>query len=306
MSVVIEVRNLEKKFNEHPALQDIHLNILEGECYGIIGPKGAGKSSIMRIMYCNTSMSSGELFVLGLNVKTNARKIKAQIGVLPQQCGLDEEFSVLDNLLIYSNYFNINSSRARTRARELLRFVHLEEQEEVQVRCLDRGMQRRLALARSLVGQPKILFLDEPAAHLDTQNRRWIWETLATLKKQGITLVITTSYLEEAQKLCDRVLLIDRGHILSEGSPLELIDKYIGTEVIEFQLDAEDMEYYLKRIRDQFEYQLINNRLRLFIKPGQDSRKAFGIIDSEGVLARKSSLEDVFLILAGHELEKET
>ncbi|MBK9041105.1 MAG: ABC transporter ATP-binding protein [Bdellovibrionales bacterium] len=307
MAVVIEARNLVKRFsqNTNTAVNGLNLQIREGECFGILGPKGAGKTSAMKMMYCNSPITSGELFVFGLDVKTNARKIKGQIGVLPEANSLDNEFSVLDNLLVHSRYFGIPQRHARTKARELLRFVHLEEFDGRLVGSLTIGMQRRLALARSLVNNPKIVFLDEPTQGLDIQEQKWISESIGQLKRQGKVILLSTDRLEEAEDLCDRVVIIDKGKILCEGPPLSLIHKHVGVEVIEFHIPMDEMEYFLKKVRDKFEYQVVSQRLRLFIKPGQNGRSVIADIESSNIVVRKASLEDVFLRIAGYELRKD-
>ncbi|MBK7843989.1 MAG: ABC transporter ATP-binding protein [Bdellovibrionales bacterium] len=307
MAVVIEARNLVKRFshNNNTAVNGMNLQIREGECFGILGPKGAGKTSAMKMMYCNSPITSGELFVFGLDVKTNARKIKSQIGVLPEANSLDNEFSVLDNLLVHSRYFGIPQRQARTKARELLRFVHLEEFDGRLVESLKIGMQRRLALARSLINSPKVVFLDEPTQGLDMQEKRWISEIIGQLKGQGKVILLSTDQLEEAEDLCDRVMIIDKGKILCEGPPLTLIHKYVGVEVIEFYIPMDEMEYFLRKVRDKFEYQVMNQRLRLFIKPGQSGRTVIPDIESNNIVVRKASLEDVFLRIAGYELPKD-
>lgn len=307
MAVVIEARNLVKRFsqNNNTAVNGLNLQIKEGECFGILGPKGAGKTSAMKMMYCNSPITSGELFVFGLDVKSNARKIKSQIGVLPEANSLDNEFSVLDNLLVHSRYFGIPQRLARTKARELLRFVHLEEFDGRLVESLTIGMQRRLALARSLINSPKIVFLDEPTQGLDIQEQQSISENIGQLKRQGKVILLSTDHLDEAEGLCDRVMIIDKGKVLCEGPPLTLIHKYVGVEVIEFQIPMDEMEYFLKKVRDTFEYQVMSQKLRLFIKPGQNGRAVIAEIESSNIVVRKASLEDVFLRIAGYELRKD-
>lgn len=307
MAVVIEARNLVKRFsqNNNTAVNGLNLQIKEGECFGILGPKGAGKTSAMKMMYCNSPITSGELFVFGLDVKSNARKIKSQIGVLPEANSLDNEFSVLDNLLVHSRYFGIPQRLARTKARELLRFVHLEEFDGRLVESLTIGMQRRLALARSLINSPKIVFLDEPTQGLDIQEQQSISENIGQLKRQGKVILLSTDHLDEAEGLCDRVMIIDKGKVLCEGPPLTLIHKYVGVEVIEFQIPMDEMEYFLKKVRDTFEYQVMSQKLRLFIKPGQNGRAVIAEIESSNIVVRKASLEEVFLRIAGYELRKD-
>ena len=302
MSVTIEARNLVKTYGEKAVVDGLDFQVKEGECFGIMGPNGAGKTSTMRMMYCSSPVTSGELFVLGLSVKTNSCKIKSLVGVVPQEDGLDSDFNVLDNLLVYSRYFKIPLSKARTQARELLRFIHLEEYDDCQVEALSGGVKRRLALARSLLSDPGVLFLDEPTTGLDSQARFWIWEALADLKKKGKSLVLTTHYMEEAERICDRIALMDKGKIICEGAPADLISEHIGHEVIEFRLNLDDMEYYIRKIQEKFDYQIMNNRVRLFVKNGQDGRSAIDQIESDNILVRKASLDDVFLRLAGYEL----
>jgi len=302
MSIVIEARNLVKSYANKNVVDGIDLVINEGECFGILGPNGAGKTSTMRMMYCSSPVTSGELFVLGLNVKTNSRNIKMKIGVVPQEDGLDPDFSVLDNLLVYARYHNIPIKRARTQARELLRFMHLEEYDGRQVDTLSGGMRRRLTIARALLNDPQILFLDEPTTGLDPQARFWIWEAMADLKRRGKSLVLTTHYMEEAERICDRIILIDKGKILCEGRPADLINEYIGDEVVEFRLKQDEVDYYVKRIKEKFQYQIMNNRVRIFVKTAQEGRHALEQIESDNILVRKASLDDVFLRLAGYEL----
>lgn len=302
MSIIIEARNLVKTYDNKNVVDGLDLTINQGECFGILGPNGAGKTSTMRMMYCSSPVTSGELFVLGLNVKTNARNIKMKIGVVPQDDGLDPDFSVLDNLLVYARYHNIPQKRARTQARELLRFMHLEEYDGRQVETLSGGMRRRLTIARALLNEPQVLFLDEPTTGLDPQARFWIWESMADLKRDGKTLVLTTHYMEEAERICDRIVLIDKGKILCEGRPADLINEYIGDEVVEFRLKQDEIDYYIKRIKEKFQYQIMNNRVRIFVKTAQEGRRALEQIESDNILVRKASLDDVFLRLAGYEL----
>ena len=208
----------------------------------------------------------------------------------------------MDNLLVYSRYFNIPLRRARTQARDFLRVMHLEEYDGRQVETLSGGMNRRLTIARALLSDPKVLFLDEPTTGLDSQTRFWIWEALAELKSKGKSLVITSDYMEEAERICDRIVLMDKGKILCEGAPAALISEYIGNEVVEFRLKLDELEYYIRKVKEKFDYQVMNNKVRLFVKDGQDGRSAIDQIESDNILVRKASLDDVFLRLAGYEL----
>jgi lipooligosaccharide transport system ATP-binding protein len=301
---VIEGRNLVKTYDGKNVVDGIHFEIRQGECFGILGPNGAGKTSTLKMMYGLSEVSSGKLFVLGLNVQTNIEQIKARIGVVSQDDGLDTDFSVIDNLVMFARYFGIPRGVALTRGRELLRFMHLEDYEDRSVETLSGGMKRRLTVARSLMSQPDVLVLDEPTTGLDPQARFWIWESLSEMKRQGKTLVLTTHYMEEAENICDRLIILDKGKILCEGKPADLIKFYIGLDVIEFQVDLRDLNYHMQKIKGAFEYQILNRRVRMFIPEGKDSKEALKLVTSDDITIRRATLNDVFLKLAGYELRE--
>jgi lipooligosaccharide transport system ATP-binding protein len=256
------------------------------------------------MIYGSSRLTSGELFLLGLSSKIHINKIKSMIGVVPQENGLDPDFSVLDNLLIYSNYLGIPRDRADLRAHELLRFIQLEDYGSRPVDELSGGMKRRLTVARALLNDPAVLLLDEPTTGLDPQARNWIWEELAALKKKGKTMVLTTHYMEEAEALCDRILIMHKGKAIVEGKPQDLIVDYIGREVVEFDVDAKEIEYYMNRIKDRYDFQVMRNRLKVFIRGQTEPREIIGEIPSRNITVRKASLNDVFLRIAGHELSE--
>ncbi len=303
--IVLEARALTKKFDSLKVVNQLDMQVNQGVCFGLLGPNGAGKTTTMRMMYGVCTPTSGELFILGLSVKTNIRKIKAQIGVMPQDDGLDTDFTVLDNLLIYSHYHQIPIDQARLKARELLRFLHLEDYEDRTVESLSGGMRRRLSLARALMTDPKILILDEPTTGLDPQARLWIWEALSELKKKGKTIVMTTHYLEEAERLCDTVMIIDKGSAVTEGDPKKLITEHIGHEVVEFDIAATDLDYHVQKIQPHYNYQVLNNRIRLFIPQGKEGKDALSFVTSNTVTIRRAALEDVFLKVAGYKMQDE-
>ncbi|USN46979.1 MAG: ABC transporter ATP-binding protein [Pseudobdellovibrionaceae bacterium] len=302
MKNVIEAKNLTKSFGPHRAVNGLNLEIREGECFGLLGPNGAGKSSAMRMFYCVSPITSGELYVLGLDVKRTPKKIKSSIGVVPQEDGLDPDFSVLDNLLVFSRYLGLDPKKARVRANELLRLMHLEDYADHPVDHLSGGMRRRLTIARALLNEPKMLFLDEPTTGLDPQARYWIWEFLKDLRSKGTSVLLTTHYMEEAETLCDRLVIMDKGRVLAQGTPRDLILELVGHEVIEFEIPIVDQNYYLSQLKDKFAYQILNQRVRLFVKGAKDKQMALTIINSDKIIIRKSTLDDVFLKLAGHEL----
>ncbi len=305
-NVAIEIKDLTKKYDDKVVVDRLNLEIFKGECFGLLGPNGAGKSTTMKMMYCSALLTSGELYVLGLNVKKNYREIKSRIGVVPQEDGLDPDFTVLENLLVYSSYHNIPKSEADLRAQALLRLMKLEEYQDRSVETLSGGMKRRLAIARGLINSPEVVFMDEPTTGLDPQARLWIWDFFRHLKSENNTLVLTTHYMEEAEQMCDRVAIIDQGKILTVGKPQDLIKELIGKEVVEFSTNPVDLNYYLGRLRAEgFAYQVIKDTVSVLVKENQEGRRVIDLIASDKIFIRKPTLNDVFLKLAGHQLRDE-
>ncbi|HEX7674733.1 MAG TPA: ABC transporter ATP-binding protein [Bdellovibrio sp.] len=305
-NVAIEIKDLTKKYEDKIAVDGINLEIYKGECFGLLGPNGAGKTTTMKMMYCSALVTSGELYVLGLNVKKNYREIKSRIGVVPQDDGLDPDFTVLENLLVYASYHNIPMAEADLRAQALLRLMKLEEYQDRSVETLSGGMKRRLAIARGLINSPEVIFLDEPTTGLDPQARIWIWDFFKHLKSEKSTLILTTHYMEEAEQMCDRVAIIDNGKILTIGKPKDLIRELIGKEVVEFDTNPVDLNYYLGRLRAEgFAYQVIKDTVSVLVKENQEGRKVVDLIASDKIYIRKPTLNDVFLKLAGHQLRDE-
>jgi len=305
-NVAIEIKDLTKKYDDRVAVDGISLEIYKGECFGLLGPNGAGKSTTMKMMYCSALVTSGELYVLGLNVKKNYREIKSRIGVVPQEDGLDPDFTVLENLSVYASYHDIPAAEADLRAQALLRLMKLEEYQDRSVETLSGGMKRRLAIARGLINSPEVIFLDEPTTGLDPQARLWIWDFFKHLKSEKSTLVLTTHYMEEAEQMCDRVAIIDDGKILTIGKPRDLIRDLIGKEVVEFDTNPVDLNYYLGRLRAEgFAYQVIKDTVSVLVKENQEGRRVVDLIASDKIFIRKPTLNDVFLKLAGHQLRDE-
>lgn len=302
MKSVIEANQLVKMYGPHKAVNGISFQVREGECFGLLGPNGAGKTTTFKMMYGSARITAGELYVLGLSAKSHIKKIKSLVGVVPQENGLDPDFTALNNLLIYASYFGIPKAKARDRAVELMAMMQLDEYMEKPIEHLSGGMKRRLAVARALLSTPKLLFLDEPTTGLDPQARAWLWSELRNMKKKGTTLVLTTHYMEEAEELCDRLLIMNKGQMVAEGQPSELIDTHVGREVIEFEIEPREMEYYIGRIQGKFNYQLMRNRLKLFVSSQQSTRDAMDQISSPNITMRKASLNDVFLKISGYEL----
>jgi lipooligosaccharide transport system ATP-binding protein len=304
MNTVVEAKGLFKKFDDRPVVRGVDLQIQKGEIFGLLGPNGAGKSTLMRMMYCASLISEGELYVLGLNAKKNYREIKGRIGVIPQEDGLDESFTAFDNLVLFAKYHLIEEGIARKRADDLLRLMRLENDRNKFVRELSGGMRRRLAIARGMINNPELLFLDEPTSGLDPDVRLWIWEFLSKIRTEMGTVVLTTHYMEEAERLCDRVAIMENGKILALGTPKDLIRDRIGVEVVEFEVPAKDLAYYLTRLKEKnFRFQVVSNSIHVHLSLGQRSQDVMEIVFSKHIHIRLPNLNDVFLSVAGHDLQ---
>jgi lipooligosaccharide transport system ATP-binding protein len=305
---LVEARALTKRFGSFVAVDAIDFDISPGEAFGFLGPNGAGKTSTMRMIGCVSPNSGGELRVLGMDPKKDGPRIRARLGVVPQEDNLDTELTVWDNMMIYGRYFDLSRSEIRQRAEELLEFVQLSDRRDSRVDPLSGGMKRRLTIARSLINRPEVLLLDEPTTGLDPQARHLLWERLYRLKQSGVTLVLTTHYMDEAEQLCDRLVIMDSARIVAEGAPRELIDRYATREVTEvrFHLDV-DIDVAVSKlhaIADRVEP--LADRVLVYTDDGDAVART---LDSEGMpisslLVRRASLEDVFLILTGRALEE--
>jgi len=302
---LVRARDLTKRFGGFTAVDAVDFDVPFGKAFGFLGPNGAGKTSTMRMIACSSPVTSGELSVIGMDPRTEAREIKARLGVVPQIDNLDQELTVRENLEMYARYFDIPRDVARRRADELLEFVQLAERATDQVEPLSGGMKRRLTIARALINEPELIILDEPTTGLDPQARHLLWERLYQLKRRGATLVITTHYMDEAEQLCDRLVVMDKAKIVAEGSPRELIDRYSTREVLELRLtDAarEGLDGRLNGLADRFEH--LPDRLLLYTDDGERALDQVHqrAIEVESALVRRSTLEDVFLRLTGRTL----
>src|SRR3954447_6769372 len=302
---LIHARGLTKRFGEFTAVDAIDFQVARGESFGFLGPNGAGKTSTMRMIGCVSPITGGELRVLGMDPTTDPARIKARLGVVPQQDTLDMELTVRENLIIYGRYFDLSRREARHRADELLEFVQLIDRADSQVEPLSGGMKRRLTIARSLINEPDLLLLDEPTTGLDPQARHLLWDRLYRLKQQGKTLILTTHYMDEAEQLCDRLVVMDKARIVAEGSPLQLIDQYSTREVLELRFPVgiqETLDGQLDGLADRVEQ--LPDRVLLYTDDGEAAvAAAHGRgLRPETVLVRRSSLEDVFLRLTGRSL----
>lgn len=304
--LVVEAKGLTKRFDDYLAVNAVDFEVYQGECFGILGPRGAGKSTLMKMMYGSASIHGGELFIAGLNARHSIRDIKSRIGVLPQDEGLDTDFTVRENLHIYGGYYGVSRELQLSRTDELLKLMRLEDLADQFVSALSGGMRRRLGMARAMINKPELLLLDEPSAGLDSQGRSWVWDFLSTIKNEMGTVVLTTHYMEEAQEICNRIAIMDQGHILATGKPKDLIREKIGAQVVEFQVEQTDLQYYLTRLSsEKFKFQVIRNQVNVHLESQNDIQKVMGLVQSLKVTIRQPTLSDVFLKLAGYNLRDE-
>jgi lipooligosaccharide transport system ATP-binding protein len=302
---LISARGLTKTFKTFTAVDAINFDVRPGEAFGFLGPNGAGKTSTMRMIGCASPVTGGELRVMGLDPAISASAIKARLGVVPQLDNLDTSLTVRENLLMYARYFDIPAAVARARADELLAFVQLTERAGDQVEPLSGGMKRRLTIARALINEPDIIILDEPTTGLDPQARHLIWDRLYRLKQKGATLLLTTHYMDEAEQLCDRLVIMDKAKIVAEGSPRELIARYSTREVLELRMrdgTREAARAALAGVVDRVVE--LPDRLQFYTTDGERAlERVHGLgIEAESALVRRATLEDVFLRLTGHSL----
>jgi lipooligosaccharide transport system ATP-binding protein len=301
---VVVARELTKRFGEFEAVRGVEFEVRERECFGFLGPNGAGKTTTMRMISCTSPPTSGELSVLGLP-SSRGRDIRRRMGVVPQENNLDEEVTVVENLMIYARYFDIPRRAARSAAEELLRFVALQDKRDWRIDRLSGGMKRRLLIARALVNEPDLLILDEPTTGLDPQARHLVWEKLRSLKRQGVTLVLTTHYMDEAAQLCDRLVIMHEGRILVQGSPRELVARETSPQVIEVFEPDEGAARGLRDLADLAErVERLADRWLFYTAEGDALlAKVRGVVPDPGaVWLRGATLEDVFLQLTGRGL----
>jgi lipooligosaccharide transport system ATP-binding protein len=303
VNTVIQAEALRKTFGELVAVDDLSFSIAYGECFGILGPNGAGKTSTIRMVYGFSPLTSGTLSVFGLDVTRHPRAVKARIGVCQQENNLDPELTVLQNLLVFARYFNIPAAEAGQRSRELLRFMSLDHRQESRVVDLSGGLLRRLVMARALLNRPELLILDEPTTGLDPQSRHQVWERLEELRADGLSILLTTHYMEEASRLCDRLIIMDGGRLLVEGKPADLVLRHVGRHILEIADPADGLAAFLKE--RLVPYEQIGHRIIISTGDGSDLyREISERFCSGGCTMRMATLEDVFLRLTGRELRE--
>jgi lipooligosaccharide transport system ATP-binding protein len=302
---LIHARGLTKRFGDLTAVDGIDFDVASGESFGFLGPNGAGKTSAMRMSGCVSPMSAGTLRVLGMDPIADGPRIRARLGVVPQQDSLDTELTVRENLTLYGRYFGLSRAECSRRADELLDFAQLTERAGDQVEHMSGGMKRRLTIARSLINEPELLLLDEPTTGLDPQARHLLWDRLYRLKQRGVTLVLTTHYMDEAEQLCDRLVVMDKAHIVAEGSPRELIERYSTREVVELRFPAGMQDSVLQRLDGvAIRIDALPDRVLLYTNDADATVADVHHRDvvPENIVERRSRLEDVFLRLTGRTL----
>jgi lipooligosaccharide transport system ATP-binding protein len=302
---MVQAKALVKRFGEFEAVRGVDVEVRRGEAFGFLGPNGAGKSSTMRMIASVSPRTDGELRVLGMDPDVDGPKIRARLGVVPQQDNLDNELTVRQNLQVYGRYFGLSRAHVRRKAEELMEFAQLTDRADDEVEPLSGGMKRRLTIARSLVNDPELLLLDEPTTGLDPQARHLLWDRLFRLKAGGVTLIITTHYMDEAEQLCDRLVVMDGGRIVAEGSPAALIARHSTREVLELRFAPGEQESTARKIEDLADRaEVLPDRVLLYTQTGESTLEQ---VHARGVrpvssLVRRSSLEDVFLRLTGRAL----
>ena len=303
--VLIEAKNLVKRYGDFTAVAGINFQVRKGESFGFLGPNGAGKSTTMRIIAATLTRTSGEMTILGKDPEKFGPEIKAHLGVVPQADNLDQALTVEENLYIYGRYFGLSKKFIKPKIEELLDFAQLTDKRTVKVDALSGGMKRRLTIARALVSEPEILMLDEPTTGLDPQARHILWDRLFRLKEQGVTLLITTHYMDEAEQLCDRLMVMDKGSIMAEDSPVGLIKNYSTKEVLEVRFGSDRNAIVAPQLQELVErIEVLPDRILLYAEDGEEllhslNQKGLHPLTS---LVRRSSLEDVFLRLTGRTL----
>ncbi|HVF53386.1 MAG TPA: ABC transporter ATP-binding protein [Actinomycetota bacterium] len=303
--VVVTATGLTKRFDDLVAVDGIDFEVRKGEAFGFLGPNGAGKTSTMKMIGCTSPPSGGALRVLGMDPIAQASEVKARIGVVPQMDNLDIELTVRENLEVYASFFDIPKSEAAPRIDELLDFVQLTEKSSSKVEPLSGGMKRRLTIARALINQPDLLLLDEPTTGLDPQARHLLWDRLYRLKQRGVTLIVTTHYMDEAEQLCDRLVVMEKAQIVAEGSPRSLIERFSTPEVVELRLEDDaraELEAVATKVAERIE--VLPDRVLLYAKSGDAvlGKVHKRGIETESALVRRATLEDVFLTITGRSL----
>lgn len=303
VTICIDAQHLRKIYGELVAVDDVSFAVRQGECFGILGPNGAGKTSTIHMLYGFAPLTGGSLRIFGLDAREHLRAIKARLGVCQQDNSLDPDLTVQQNLEVFARYFNIPRTLAHARANKLLQFMALEHRRDAQAIDLSGGMMRRLVIARALINEPELLILDEPTTGLDPQSRHQVWERLEELRAGGLSILLTTHYMDEATRLCDRVMIMDHGRVLVEGEPAALIKQHIGQEIIEADAPSAALRTHIRE--RQWRHEDLGHRLIIYAEGSNDMfHEISALCPKEGCLLRMATLEDVFLKLTGRDLRE--
>ncbi len=303
MKTLVSAKDLRKNYGSLTAVDGISFEIQEGECFGFLGPNGAGKTTTVKMIHCVSPVTSGTLIVNGLPAHINNRALKKMTGIIPQEITLDVDLTVYENLIVFAKFFDIPKREAKKRIAELLNFVELEAKRNSKISELSTGMKRRLLVARALLNHPKLIVADEPTTGLDPQARHLIWQRLRQLKSEGVTLILTTQYMEEAQQLCDRIVVMHQGKILKEGVPSKLVAGEIGREVVEVRVPKEEDERIVGQLAEySYGHERVGDTLYFYCRDGQGLMKKLIELELHNYLTRPATLEDVFLKLTGRSL----
>ncbi len=302
MSIAIEARGLGRDFGEVRALDQIQFEAHKGQCMGIVGSRGSGKTTLLRLIAGMIQPTRGELFVLGLNSQTNGVSLRSQIGFMPEVDGFDEDLTVLQTLVLFGTYFGIAKDELTSRARHLLRVIQLDEAEMKLVLELNPGQRLRLNLARALINRPQLLLIDASTDRLTESEREWFWRNVRQECERGLTTLIASQNLDEVERLCDRVIILDRGRAACQGEPENLVNQHIGRHVIEYDVPIEDLEYHLQAINGKYQFQIVNDRLKVFLPESVDTSAAIRWVPSEKVVYRRAHLKDVYSKIMGRDL----
>lgn len=301
---IVSAHELVKRYGTFTAVDGVSFSVRAGECFGFLGANGAGKTTTIRMITCVSPVTSGELTVDGLDVRRDPRRIKAALGVVPQENNLDPDLSVRQNLRVYGRYFDLEPRLVEERIDESLALFQLTEKQNDRIDSLSSGLKRRLTIARSLINAPRIMVLDEPTTGLDPQARHLVWQKLRYLRSQGVTMLLTTHYMDEAAHLCDRIVILHQGSIMAEGTPAQLIEQFVGREVVELHLGVDERQPLLDRLsrREGVTVEEVEDILYVYVRAGDGFDAASLKLEAEKVTYRHANLEDVFLRLTGRGL----
>jgi len=302
VQTIIEARGISRDYGSLRALDRLQFEVAKGQCVGIAGGVGSGKTTLIRLLGGLIAPTAGDLYVLELNTRTNAKAVRERVGILPERDGLDMDLSVLDNLLVFGRYFGLSGGNLRSRAKDLLRHVQLDEAEDWPTVDLRRGQARRLALARALIATPDVLLLDSPARDLPATERPWIWNAIERQKQNHAATIVASRDLDELERLCDRVIILDKGKISCQGKPQALVEQHVGRDVVEYDISTSELDYHLQALGGKFQFQVVANRLKIFVPENVDTMTAMRWVPSDRVVYRRAKLKDVYTKVLGHDI----